>query len=190
MAEMDTAFLLEVNRLSGQHIETCYHCHTCTAGCPVSADMRYGPDRVIRLIELGEKARVLATPDIWLCATCETCSARCPNGIDVAKVMDTLRHLSAAEGYRSPEPRILLFHHLYLAVVRFLGRSHEAIMLGLYKLRSLDLLSDMDSGLILVLRGKIPLLPRRIKGVAGVRQIFEAAARADKLAQGTEHARE
>jgi heterodisulfide reductase subunit C len=190
MAEMDTAFLLEVNRLSGQQIETCYHCHTCTAGCPVSIDMRYGPDRIIRLIELGEKERALTTPDIWLCATCETCSARCPNGIDVAKVMDTLRHISAAEGYRSPEPRILLFHRIYLWVVQLLGRSHEAIMLGLYKLRSLDLLSDMDSGLVLVLRGKIPLLPRRIKGVASVHQIFEAASRADKLAQSADQARE
>lgn len=189
MAEMDMSFLAEVNRLSGQQIETCYHCHTCTAGCPVSADMRYGPDRIIRLIELGERARALTTPDIWLCATCETCSARCPNGIDVAKVMDTLRHISAAEGYRVPEPRILLFHRIYLWVVQLLGRSHEAIMLGLYKLRSFDLLSDMDSGVALILRGKIPLLPRRIKGAASVRQIFEAATRADGLAQNASRMR-
>ena len=180
MAELVTTFLQEVDRLSMQQVEACYHCHTCTAGCPVNADMEYGPDRIIRLIELGDKKRALSTPDIWLCATCETCSTRCPNDIDVARVMDTLRHMSVAEGVASPEPRVTLFHSNYLDVVKVLGRSHEAVMLGLYKLRSMDLMSDLDSGLALILRGKIPFIPKRIKGTSNVHRIFEAAAEADR----------
>lgn len=179
MAEQDTAFLQRVDRLSGQQIELCYHCHTCTAGCPVGVDMQYGPDRIIRLIELGEQRRALSAADIWLCATCETCSARCPNDIDVARVMDTLRHLSLAAGIASPQRRVTLFHHLYMDVVRALGRSHEAVLLGLYKLLSFDLTSDLDAGLALVLRGKIPLIPRPIKGASGVQRVFQAAAEAD-----------
>jgi heterodisulfide reductase subunit C len=142
--------------------------------------MQYGPDRIIRLIELGDRGRVLATKDIWLCATCETCSARCPNDIDVAKIMDTLRHMSVVAGVASPEPHITLFHRIYLDVIKLLGRSHEAIMLGMYKLRSMDLMSDLDSGLALVMRGKIPLIPRRIKGASGVQRVFQAAAEADR----------
>ena len=44
----------EVNRLSGQQVELCYHCHKCTAGCPVIEQMSYGPDRVLRMVALGE----------------------------------------------------------------------------------------------------------------------------------------
>ncbi len=180
MAERVEAFSQTVNRLSGQQIELCYHCHTCTAGCPVSADMEFGPDRMIRLVELGDVRRALSTPDIWLCATCETCSARCPNQIDVARVMDTLRHLALVRGVASPALRVTLFHRLYMDVVRLLGRSHEAVLLGAYKLLSLDLTSDLAAGLALVLRGKIPLVPWPIKGTDRVQRVFAAAAEADR----------
>lgn len=176
MSRLDTDFLKNVDCLSGQQLEMCYHCHTCTAGCPLSANMVYGPDRLLRLIELGERDRVLSAPDIWLCVSCETCTIRCPNNIDVAAVMDSLRHMSRSE----TEPRIRLFHRVYLNVIKVLGRSHEAIMLGLYKIRSLDLLSDLQDGLRLMIRGKIPLLPHRIKGASDVKRIYEAAQKADQ----------
>ena len=51
MIGLDAGFIKEVNRLSGQQIELCYHCHTCTAGCLLSNDMAYGPDRLLRLVE-------------------------------------------------------------------------------------------------------------------------------------------
>ena len=127
-----------------------------------------------------DRHRALSARDLWLCAGCELCAARCPNGIDVAAVMDTLRHMSQAEGLASPEPRVTRFHQLYLAVIRLLGRSHEAIMLGLFKLFTLDFVSDMAAGVGLVVRGKIPLLPRPIKGAASVRRVYQAALDADR----------
>lgn len=177
--QLDSSFITEVDRLSGQQVELCYHCHTCTAGCPLSMHMTYGPDRLLRLIELGERERVLLAPDIWLCASCETCTARCPNEIDVAAIMDTLRHLSCVEEEACIEPHINLFHGVYLNVIQRFGRSHEVVMLAIYKMRSLDLFSDMGAGLRLVIRGKIPLIPRRIRGAAQVKRIFEAAHEAD-----------
>ena len=36
-------------------MELCYHCHKCTAGCPVIEQMSYGPDRVLRMVALGEE---------------------------------------------------------------------------------------------------------------------------------------
>ncbi|MCX7608923.1 MAG: 4Fe-4S dicluster domain-containing protein, partial [Anaerolineales bacterium] len=53
--------------------------------------MEYGPDRILRMVQLGERERLLKSRDIWLCAACETCGTRCPNDIDIAKVMDALR---------------------------------------------------------------------------------------------------
>jgi heterodisulfide reductase subunit C len=180
MVEGDKAFLRQVDRVSGQLVESCYHCHTCTAGCPVSSEMDYGPDRILRLIELGHRERVLSAPDIWLCAGCETCGTRCPNEIDIAKVMDTLRQFSLAEGLATSLPRIPLFHKVYLRVIKALGRSHEAVMLVSYKLLSRDLFSDLDSGFALIMRGKIPLIPKRMKEAGAVQRIFEAAEEADR----------
>ena len=177
------SFLAEVDRLSGQHVELCYHCHTCSAGCRVSEAMTYGPDRVLRLIELGERTLALAAPDIWLCVGCETCTARCPNNIDVARVMDTLRHLSLAHPANRETRRLRLFHDIYMRVVRYTGRSSEALMLGLYKVLGLDLFSDLGAGLQLVLRGKIPIIPERIRDRKQVEQLFAAARQADQRDQ-------
>lgn len=184
------SFLSEVDALSGQHVELCYHCHTCSAGCLVSEAMAYGPDRVLRLIELGDRAGTLAAPDIWLCVGCETCSARCPNEIDVARVMDTLRHLSLAQSATRETRRLRLFHDIYMQVVRFTGRSSEAVMLGLYKVLGLDLFSDLGAGLQLILRGKIPIIPERIRDREQISRLFAAARKVDHEEQAAARAAE
>ena len=169
---IDSAFLRQVDAASEQTIELCYHCHKCTAGCPVAVEMEFGPDRVLRLVQLGEKERVLTSRDIWICASCETCGTRCPNEINIAEVMDALRVISLAEEYSTPEPNAPAFHCLFLGIVRRTGRMHEASLMALYKLKTMDLLSDMDSGIQMFLKGKIPLLPHRVKEMKEVKRIF------------------
>lgn len=164
----------EVNRLSGQQIELCYHCHKCTAGCPLVEQMTYGPDRMLRMVALDELEPLLASRDIWLCAGCYTCATRCPNEIDIAAVMDALRQIAIREGYAAAEPDVLLFHRLFMGVVKRLGRSHEAAMLGLFKVLShVPLMNDVGAGIQLVLRGKVPVIPKTSGKTAEVRQIFE-----------------
>lgn len=167
-------FLDQINTLSEQSIQLCFHCHKCTAGCPVAVDMAYGPDRVLRLVQLGEKERLVRSRDIWLCAACETCGTRCPNEIDIARVMDALRQIAMREEAAVAEPDAVKFHRLFLFVVQNTGRLHEATLLAVYKLWTLNLLADMDSGVRLVLKGKVPLIPQTIKGLEEVKRIFEA----------------
>lgn len=174
---MDFSFIEMVNARSGQVIQRCYHCHKCTAGCPVAFAMEYGPDRVLRLVEFGFKDRVLASSDIWICAACETCGTRCPNDIDISRVMDALRQIALEEGVPSPERAVTAFHSLFLSIVRRQGRMHEATLLGLYKLLSRDFLSDLGVGTQMLLKGKIPLLPQGIKRGGEVRAIFDKAER-------------
>jgi len=163
----------EINRRFGEHVELCYHCHKCTAGCPVLPAMDYGPDRLLRMIALNQVDEVLKSSDIWLCAGCYTCATRCPNEIDIAAVIHALRQMAVAEGYRVGEPDALLFHRLFLGVVERLGRSHEAALLGLFKVLSrIPLLQDMDAGIRLFLRGKVPILPERTLGAGKVRELF------------------
>lgn len=182
------SFAHQVNALSEQRVELCYHCHKCTAGCPVAAEMEYGPDRVLRLIQLGEKERALTTGDIWLCASCETCGTRCPNEINVAAVMDALRAVALAEGRPTPEPDSPKFHKLFLGQVSRVGRMHEASLLALYKLLTGHLTADLGAGVQMILKGKMPLLPHRVKGMAEVRRIFRGT-QAPRSEPGPEAAR-
>lgn len=105
--------------------------------------------------------------------SCETCGTRCPNEIDIARVMDSLRQISVTEGALIGEPDAIKFHRLFMFAVRTLGRSHEASVLIALKLWTLNLMSDMDSGVGLVAKGKVPLIPHPIKARQEVKRIFE-----------------
>ncbi len=171
---MEKTLTCEVQSLSGENLELCYHCHKCTAGCPVVESMAFGPDRILRMISLEQQDDILRSRDIWLCAGCYTCATRCPNDIDIAAVMDALRQISVARGIPAGERDALLFHRLFLGVVQRLGRSHEAAMLGLFKILSrVPIYKDLDSGARLFMRGKVPLLPENTRSAADVQQIFK-----------------
>lgn len=173
----DTSFQQQVNSQSEQTTQLCYHCHKCTAGCPVAVEMEYGPDRILRLIQLGEKERVLTSGDIWVCASCETCGTRCPNEINIAEVMDALRAIAVEEGYRAPETHAPAFHRLFLDIVSRTGRMHEVSLMGLYMLRDQSLLSDMGMGIKMFLKGKLPPLPHLVRGRGDVKRIFKETGR-------------
>jgi heterodisulfide reductase subunit C len=162
-----------VNTLSEQAIQLCFHCHKCTAGCPVAADMEFGPDRILRMIQLEQVDRLLHSHDIWLCASCETCGTRCPNEIDIARVIDALRQISMAEGIAPAEPDAVKFHRLFLFFVQRYGRMHEASLLVAYKLWTANIIADMDSGAVMFLKGKIPIMPHLNKGRQEIDRIFE-----------------
>ena len=170
---MINSLISEAKRLSGQEIELCYHCHKCAAGCPVVGAMEYGPDRLLRMLALDQRDAVLCSRDIWLCASCYSCAIRCPNDIDISAVMDALRQLAITEGYPAGERDALLFHKLFLGVVQRLGRSHEAAVLGLFKILSrVPKYRDIDSGIALIRRGKVPILPEKSGAAPEVQQIF------------------
>ncbi len=97
---MEKSFTDQINSLSGQTVQLCYHCHKCTAGCPTAFAMQYGPDRILRLIQFGQQERLLSSRDPWLCLECEMCGAHCPNDIDIGEVMLALKELASREGYR------------------------------------------------------------------------------------------
>ncbi len=166
-----------IEKRTGQLPELCYHCHKCTAGCPIVSEMTYGPDQLLRMIALDRKDAVLTSRDIWLCAGCYTCATRCPNGIDIAAVMGALRQLAVAGKVSIPEKDVFLFHRLFLAVVGRLGRSHEAFVLGLFKIRSrIPFLQDMGTGLELFKKGKVPLIPEWVDDLPTIRELFRQSS--------------
>jgi heterodisulfide reductase subunit D len=65
--------------------------------------MEYGPDRVLRLIQFGQRERLLTSLDPWLCFGCEMCGAHCPNEIDINEVMIALKEIAGEMGYRAED---------------------------------------------------------------------------------------
>ncbi len=169
---IDVAFAQQVKRVSGEKLERCYQCSTCTLGCPVSPAMDYHPDQIIRMVQLGLKELVLNSSAIWLCLGCETCVARCPNEIDILRVMDTLREMSLQEKRKGKERIIPAFHRAFLYPIKVLGRQYELGLILYLKLKSGDLFGDLGLGLRMILKRKLPFIPTRIKGAKRVGEIF------------------
>lgn len=88
--------LRTIEESSGQNVYACYQCGKCTAGCPFSL----APQRVVRLLQLGQVEEALSHATTWDCASCMTCATACPKGVSPARIQRTLRtlHLLAATG--------------------------------------------------------------------------------------------
>ncbi|MDR2504156.1 MAG: 4Fe-4S dicluster domain-containing protein [Deltaproteobacteria bacterium] len=171
----DAGFIRLVEEESGQKLSRCYQCGNCSAGCPMSFAYDYPVSRIMRLIQLGQKKTVLSSRAVWMCASCEACSTHCPNDIEVARVLDVCRHLSRREGYAGVRGA-RIFTDAFLQSVRWYGRSHELGLMAVYKMRSLRLLDDVELAPGMLLKGKLPLLPHRIKGRDEVAGIFRRYA--------------
>jgi len=164
-------FWLKVKEKSCQPIELCYQCQKCASGCIATEYADYYPNEILRMVQFGQKERVLNCSSIWICSSCETCGARCPNGINIAEVMDALKGIAIAEGIIK-EKKINLFHNVFLNSVKTHGRVHEATMMATYKIKSGDLFSDIGFGWEMFRKGKMPLLPHRIKEKGRLKNIF------------------
>lgn len=170
---IDFSFMDAVNARSGQKIQLCYHCRKCGAGCPVASFMDHTPDKLFRMAQLGLKRPVLGSATIWLCSACQTCATRCPNDIDVTGVMDTLKEIALEEKVRSRQKVAPLFHRAFLSNVRTFGQIHEASLMAALKLKTLNLFSDLRLGLRMFRKGKISLLPKKVKGTKQIRKLFK-----------------
>ncbi|MHC4713301.1 MAG: 4Fe-4S dicluster domain-containing protein [Planctomycetota bacterium] len=182
-----TSFTEEVQQRSGQDIRTCYQCLKCFVGCPVSSHMDHKPNNVIRMIQYGQREKVLKSHAIWLCVSCMTCGARCPNEIDMSAVMDTLREMSIEEGHAyEAERRVVLLHEEFVRSVKMWGRLHEVTFFLPYIARSLDLFSNAISGILLMMRGKLPLIPGQIEGIDQMRSLYDKAYKTGDRKAGKE----
>lgn len=176
LGSIDRSFSEAVREESGQDVSHCYQCGNCTAGCPLSFAYDIPVHQIMRLIQVGQREKVLRSHAIWLCATCETCTTRCPCEVDVARVMDTLRIMARMAGVVSEE-KIRRFYDAFLDSVRRHGRLYEVGLLLKYNLRTGQPFADAELGPKLLGKGKLHFLPENIKGVHAVNEIFERFAK-------------
>jgi len=174
----------KVRQQTDVNVLECYQCGKCTAGCPVADRMDLRPSIVMRMLQSGddvEMDQILRSLSIWLCLTCETCYSRCPMELDIPKVMDYLRQRSLAEGKVHKDARdIVAFHKSFLNSIESNGRLHEMGLVIDYKLHSGNLLQDVTTAPGMFSRGKLHILPERIKDRKGLSRLFKGQPKNNK----------
>lgn len=169
---MDIDFVRKVEALSGTSVRRCFQCGKCSAGCPMATFMEHPPNRVVRLLQLGQWQRILAGRSIWYCASCETCTSRCPNKVDLTSIMDALRKLSwDAEG-ASKESYVQLANKLFLQNIRTYGRQYEMRLAAVFNVKSGQFLKDLMLGPKLLAKGKLKMFQRKNKNLSEIEKIF------------------
>ncbi|MGD8443594.1 MAG: 4Fe-4S dicluster domain-containing protein [Desulfobacterales bacterium] len=177
----DYQLLEQIEAVGPFQTGACFQCRKCTNGCPVTFAMDFYPDEVIRMVILGQRQAVLSCQTIWVCAACATCTTRCPNDVKIAELMDALKEMALGEGVPAAQPRILALHESFLNNIKKRGRLHETTLLPSYWLKSGTLLDKWNSGAWrydlklghrMLSKGRLPLMPKSIKGKWEVREIL------------------
>lgn len=150
----------QVQQALGENVYLCYQCVKCTSGCPVGEFFDWQPNQIMRALQLGQEDIALQAQTPWLCASCQTCTTRCPQGLDITAIMEYLTRLALERGIRPKVPEVDYFNKAFMREVRLWGRAYELGLMAEMKLRTLDILGDMDLGVKMFQKNKMPLLPR------------------------------
>ncbi len=172
MVTMEPSFSDLIAERGVENLLACYQCQKCSAGCPVAYAMDVLPNQIIRMVQFGFRERVLSSNTIWICASCYTCSVRCPNEIDIAKIMDVLRHISLKSKIKPAEKDIPIFHSVFLDSIKSKGRIHELGLIWQFKARTRDFMKDAALGWKMFRKGKIKLFPSKFGGGREIKGIF------------------
>ena len=125
------------------------------------------------MIRANMKDRVLASNTFWYCASCYHCTVRCPSEIDIAEMMYALKRYSMwknqyQEGLIGPT-----FSEAFVKTIVRSGRSYEPVLapayIFSYGLR--DFLQEAQTATSLMLKGRVPVLPPRIKRLENFRRM-------------------
>src|SRR5512134_2863766 len=130
------SLLQEVAERSGQNLLACYQCRRCAAGCPVGEETGVTPDRLIRMVLLGDREEALSNLLVWKCVACYTCGTRCPNNIQTARITETLKQMAKKAHAKPLTPRIADFHSAFMTSTKHFGRFNELEGMAIYETKT------------------------------------------------------
>lgn len=159
----------------GNPIKTCIQCGTCSATCPAVEFMDHTPRKLIGMIRADLKDEVMASNTFWTCASCYHCTVRCPAGIEIAGLMYGLKRYSMwkdryKEGLIGPR-----FSESFVKMIVRTGRSFEPVLAPSYifEYGPRGLLDEAQTATALLLKGRLPLLPTKIKGIDSFQRMVQ-----------------
>lgn len=189
-SELSQPLIKEVMDRSGQNLLACYQCRRCAAGCPVGEETGVTPDRLIRMIILGEREEALNNLLVWKCVACYTCGTRCPNNIQTARINETLKQISKEAHFEPILPKVAAFHDAFLRSTSHFGRVNELEFMGLYEMRNAkrelkhgggwkavadEIKNHAKLGISMMKKKRMHLRLNKIKRLSEIKRLFKKA---------------
>ena len=173
-----SSFLQEVvaGTPGGQQIVHCLQCGSCGGSCPNGADMQYTPRALFAMIAADRREDVLTSNTMWCCVSCYFCTTRCPQSIPITEIMYCLKRLSIRDGLARNTDAPALAKTFTDLLDRY-GRSFELGLASRFYLfnKPLALLKMGPLGLSMFTRGRMSLIPKRIKRLDQLQAIIKKA---------------
>ena len=170
-------YISEIKSNTNVNVNRCYQCGKCSAGCAVAQEMDYPPSRVMRMLQTNDEEsyrEILSSEAIWLCISCQNCLTRCPMEIDIPQLMDYLRGKAMKDKTINKKSKnILSFHRAFLDSVKYTGRLYEMGLIADYKMRTFNIIQDMDVAPVMLAKGKLPIIPEMVKNRKQINSIFK-----------------
>lgn len=173
----DSLLLQVANIPGGESIKKCIQCGSCTGSCPVSYTMDITPREIIALFRAGDIETILSSRTIWICASCYACTVRCPQGVQVTDILYALKRLAIEQKiFPKRFPAYSLSKSFVFLANRY-GRSYEPGLILAYFLKTnpFKLLPMVPLFLKLLIKGRIGLFPKKIKGTKTFSKILREA---------------
>ncbi len=188
--ELSLPLIQEVMDSSGQNLFACYQCRRCAAGCPVGDETGVTPDRLIRMIILGEREKALNNLLVWKCVACYTCGTRCPNNIQTAKINEILKQMSKEAHFEPILPKIAAFHDAFLRSTSHFGRVNELEFMGLYAMHNAkselkhgggwkaiadEIINKAKLGILMIKKKRMHLRLEKTKKLSEIKRLYKKA---------------
>ncbi len=187
--ELSRPLVEEVMERSGQNLLACYQCRRCAAGCPVGDETGVTPDRLIRMVLLGERAEAVNNLLVWKCVACYTCGTRCPNNIQTARITETLKQMSKETHQEPLSPSVAAFHEAFTTAASHLGRVNELEFMGLYEMKNTadmikrgewkaamqEMMTQAKLGMAMTKNRRMHLGVEKVRGLSEVKGIYKKA---------------
>jgi len=127
--------------------------------------MSHTPRRIIEMIRANRKEDTLKANTYWYCASCYMCTVRCPRGIDIAELMYALKRYSIWHTEYGKDLIGPTFSETFVQTIMRSGRSYEPVLATayLFTFGLQDFLQEAATATGLMLKGRMPILPPRIK---------------------------
>jgi heterodisulfide reductase subunit C len=161
----------------GESINKCIQCGTCTGTCPVSYTMDVTPREIIALYRAGDIESILSSRTIWICASCYACTVRCPQGVMVTDILYALKRLAIEQEIFPKRFPVYALSRSFVGITNRFGRSYEPGLILTYFLKTnpFKLLGMLPMFLKMAPKGRIGLLPKKIKGQKNFSLILKEA---------------
>ncbi len=160
----------------GHRLMHCLQCGSCGGSCPSGGDMQFTPRALFAMINAGQREQVLAANTMWVCVSCYFCTTRCPQNIPITDIIYCLKRIAIREGLAKDTDAPALAK-TFTGLLDHYGRSFELGLASRFYLfnKPLALLRMGPLGLSMFTRGRMALIPKKIKNIGQLQAIIKKA---------------